>query len=62
MKRTSFVVLILTASLFAATVKSVYHTHKLSSHVVGVSCDNGADPTVLGNPTGGVLIVSCGKD
>jgi len=48
-------------SAAATTVKSIYHTHKLSPKVVGISCDNGADPTVLGNPTGGLLIISCGR-
>lgn len=55
------VVLVLTAALFAATPKSVWHTHKLSTSVVAISCDNGGDPTMIGNPTGGILLVSCGK-
>lgn len=31
----------------------------IASNMVGISCKNGGDPTVVGN-YGGVLIVSCG--
>lgn len=67
MKQFVFACLLLMAILLpAATEKNVYHAHKVSPYVVRVTCDNGADATVvtdsriramIGND--GILI-SCG--
>jgi len=41
--------------------KNIYRVLKFGPANVGIYCTNGADPTVIGNPTGHVLEVSCGK-
>jgi len=66
---TAFFVLLLLGTLFAAGAereKNIYHAHKVSTAVVKISCDNGADPTVITDPKlravlGPGLFVSCGN-
>lgn len=41
--------------------KNIYRVLKFGPANVGIYCSNGSDPTVVGNPTGKVLEVSCGK-
>ena len=41
--------------------KNIYRVLKFGPANVGIYCSNNADPTVVGNPTGKVLEVSCGK-
>lgn len=62
MKLTSLlaVFLVLCAASFAAErVKSIIHVSHIGARTVGITCENGSDPT--GNKTGDVLLISCGK-
>lgn len=45
----------------AADQKNIYRVLKFGPSNVGIYCTNGGDPTVIGNATGHVLEVSCGK-
>jgi ABC-type cobalamin transport system permease subunit len=59
-----FLSLVVTSAALAAQtakVQALYKTARISTGVVAVSCRNGADPTVVGSPVSGVLLVSCGK-
>jgi hypothetical protein len=63
-KAVLIVALVLTFALglFASdSIKPIYRILKFSTNTVGVYCTNGGDPTVVGNPTGRVLEVSCGN-
>ena len=65
MKRTHKLVVL--AALTLATMaladgpRNIYRVLKFGPANVGIYCTNGADPTVIGNPTGKVLEVSCGR-
>lgn len=54
---------LLLAGLAIATEgpRNIYRVLKFGPSNLGIYCTNGADPTVLGNPTGHVLEVSCGR-
>jgi len=41
--------------------RNIYRVLKFGPANVGIYCTNNADPTVVGNSTGKVLEVSCGK-
>lgn len=60
--KTLLLLLVLAGIALAADgPKSLYRVLKFGPSNVGIYCTNGADPTVLGNPTGHVLEVSCGN-
>jgi hypothetical protein len=44
---------------YATATKYIYKLSRLSESEVGISCQNGGDPTVT--KVGDTLIVSCGK-
>ena len=46
------------AAIASERAKNVYKTTHLSTTQVGISCQNGADPT--GRKIGDLLIISCG--
>lgn len=55
------VLLLLAGIAIAEGPKNIYRVLKFGPNNVGIYCTNGADPTVMGNPTGHVLEVSCGR-
>ncbi len=61
MRKTLLFLLITSSIAFAASsMKTIYKVTKLSPTVLGISCPlNNADPTVVKNISG-VLLVSCG--
>jgi hypothetical protein len=64
MKRLALVIgfsLIFAVGLYAGESRAVYRVLRFSPYQVGIYCTNGGDPTVLGNPSGKVLEISCGN-
>jgi len=59
-KKLAIALLSLAAVAYAADrAKNVYKLSHLSETEVGISCQNGADPT--GQKVGNTLIISCGR-
>lgn len=52
-------VLILAVAGLAAEVKTIYKVHRFNASEIGISCQNGADPT--GRKVGDIVIISCGR-
>ena len=60
MKKYLVLALLTVSTAYAAErVATVYKISRMSSTEVGISCNNGADPT--GTKVGNTVVMSCGK-
>jgi hypothetical protein len=53
-------ILVLAGMALADKPKSIYKVFRFTPNEVGISCQNGADPT--GRKVGDILIISCGTE